>query len=430
MKTVRFAEGVKPLLVPIDSVHQHESNPNNGDLDALIESIQINGFVTAVTADARTGNIIAGNHRYQALHALGATEIPVIWVDHMDSTNAVRYMIADNRTGKLAVMDESALGALLTDLNATELGLAGSGYDEQSYQNLLLALAAEPEIPIGGGFGHVPSDVDDIPDAPPVSKPGDLWILGRHRLYCGDAADPASYAELLDGEQPDMLWTDPPYGIEYVGKTKDALRIENDDAAFERLLIGALSEAAVHLAPGAPVYVSGPPGPRIAEFQQAFMAAGLLWRQNLIWNKGTMVLGHSDYHYQHEPILYGFTPEGDGRLGRGGERWFGSNNSTSVFDFPKPGASREHPTMKPVALILAMMMNSLRPGGMVLDMFGGSGSTLIAAEFHGTTARIMELDPRYVDVICARYQRTTGEAPQTPDGIAIDFLTTKAPARG
>jgi ParB-like chromosome segregation protein Spo0J len=153
MKAVRFAEGVRPLLVPIDKVQQHAQNPNNGDLDALIESIQINGFVTAVTADAKTGNIIAGNHRYQALHALGATEIPVIWVDHMDHSGAVRYMVADNRTGKLAILDDTALAALLTDLSDTDLGLAGTGYDDAAYQRLLLEMMADPDIPNGGGFG-------------------------------------------------------------------------------------------------------------------------------------------------------------------------------------------------------------------------------------------------------------------------------------
>ena len=163
MKTVRFAKGVQPLLVPMEQVHQHQQNPNNGDLDALIESIQVNGFVTAITADARTGNIIAGNHRYQALHALGATHIPVIWVDHMDEGGAVRYMVADNRTGKLAVIDESALAALLTDLSDTDMGLAGTGYDEAAYQRLLLDLMADPDIPQDGGFGNAaPSGIFQV----------------------------------------------------------------------------------------------------------------------------------------------------------------------------------------------------------------------------------------------------------------------------
>lgn len=154
MRAVRFAEGVRPLLVPIEKVRQHAQNPNNGDLDALIESIQVNGFVTAVTADAKTGNIIAGNHRYQALHALGATEIPVIWVDHMDASGAVRYMVADNRTGKLAILDDTALAALLTDLSDSDLGLAGTGYDDASYQRLLLDMMEDAAIPDGGGFGN------------------------------------------------------------------------------------------------------------------------------------------------------------------------------------------------------------------------------------------------------------------------------------
>jgi len=163
LKTVRFAKGVQPLLVPIEQVRQHESNPNNGDLDALIESIQVNGFVTAVTADAKTGNIIAGNHRYQALHALGATHIPVIWVDHMDATGAVRYMVADNRTGKLAVLDETALAALLTDLSDTDMGLAGTGYDDAAYQRLLLDMMADPDIPQDGGFGNAaPSGIYQV----------------------------------------------------------------------------------------------------------------------------------------------------------------------------------------------------------------------------------------------------------------------------
>ena len=154
---------MRPLLVPIDTVHQHQQNPNNGDLDALIESIQVNGFVTAITADARTGNIIAGNHRFQALHALGATEIPVIWVDHMDSSGAVRYMVADNRTGKLAVLDETALAALLTDLSDTDMGLAGTGYDDASYQRLLLDMMADPDIPQDGGFGQAaPSGIFQV----------------------------------------------------------------------------------------------------------------------------------------------------------------------------------------------------------------------------------------------------------------------------
>lgn len=154
--TVRFADGVKPLLAPIDMVHQHAENPNQGDLQALVESIEINGFVTAITADAHTGNIIAGNHRYQALVQLGATHIPVIWVDHMDATGAKRYMVADNQTGHLAVMDDAALLEILKDLHeSSELGLAGTGFSENDYEKMLLESAIEAP-PEGMGFGATP----------------------------------------------------------------------------------------------------------------------------------------------------------------------------------------------------------------------------------------------------------------------------------
>ncbi|HCB59082.1 MAG TPA: hypothetical protein DEP82_14500 [Arthrobacter bacterium] len=154
MRAVRFAEGVKQLLVPMDQVHQHLQNANNADLDALVESIQINGFVTAITADAKTGNIIAGNHRYQALHALGATEIPVLWVDHWDEAGAIRYMVADNQTSRLAVMDNAALAELLGTLAETETALAGTGFDQSGYERLLAEIATAHEDPDMAGFGH------------------------------------------------------------------------------------------------------------------------------------------------------------------------------------------------------------------------------------------------------------------------------------
>lgn len=238
------------------------------------------------------------------------------------------------------------------------------------------------------------------------------------------------------------MWTDPPYGVDYVGKTDEALTIRNDGAEnLEGLLAGAFAAAATVLRPGAPVYVAHSDTRRIT-FETQMREAGYLVRQNLIWVKNTMVLGHSDYQYQHEPILqgeapdpelelhtivghdpilYGFTPGAGGRLGRGGPKWYGPNNATTVFEFDKPPASRQHPTMKPVKLILAMLANSARPRHLILDPFGGSGSTLIAAHYHGAFGRLAELDPKFVDVICARYQQETGELPRR-GGKEINFI--------
>jgi site-specific DNA-methyltransferase (adenine-specific) len=223
------------------------------------------------------------------------------------------------------------------------------------------------------------------------------------------------------------MWTDPPYGVDYVGKTAESLTIQNDGAdGLPDLLAGAFAVATIALKPGAPVYVAHPPGALQRDFINAFGQAGWLWRQSLIWVKDSFALGRSDYHYRHEPISYGFTPGGDGRLGRGGERWCGDNAQDSVFEVPKPTRNGDHPTMKPVELIAAMLRNSCPKGGLVYEPFGGSGSTLLAAHQLGATAAVVELDPRYVDVIYRRYQHAVGTVPVrvTPSGdvAPYDFL--------
>lgn len=246
---------------------------------------------------------------------------------------------------------------------------------------------------------------------------------------CGDVA-------------PDCVWTDPPYGVDYVGKTKRKLKIQNDDTGgLEKLLVGAFVVVAAVCRPGAPVYVAHADTKRMV-FESSLIAAGLRVRQNLVWVKNTLVMGRSDYQYQHEPILaaevtnldseedpgkvhepvlYGFTPGGEGRLGRGGPWWFGNNKQTTVFEVDKPPRSADHPTMKPVALIDAMLANSLPPGGVVFDPFAGSGSTLIAAHRRSSRCFAVEIDPLYADVILRRFEAHTGIVP-TLDGQPVSFL--------
>jgi DNA modification methylase len=207
-----------------------------------------------------------------------------------------------------------------------------------------------------------------------------------------------------------MMWTDPPYGVEYVGKTKRALTIEGDGAeGLSALLRESFALATEALAPGAPIYVAHPPGARSLDFVQAFVAAGWRLHQGLVWAKNTIVLGHSDYHYAHEPILYGYTP-GAGRPGRGdhaGSRWYGDNSQSSLLTYDKPPSSTEHPTGKPVGLVEQCVSNSTRPGDVVLDPFAGSGSTLIACENLHRRCYAMEIDPGYCDVIVDRWERHT-----------------------
>jgi site-specific DNA-methyltransferase (adenine-specific) len=211
----------------------------------------------------------------------------------------------------------------------------------------------------------------------------------------------------MAGDRASCLWTDPPYGVNYVGKTADALTLANDDASgLEGLLLSAFRASQEVLIPGASFYIAHPAGPLSQVFTQVIAQLEWRWRQTLIWVKDHFVLGRSDYHYQHEPILFGYLP-GKGRRGRGSAGWYGNDAQASIFAIPRPTASPDHPTSKPVALITAMLRNSTREGDRVLDPFAGSGSTLIACTELGRAARCLEVDPRYCDVIVRRWEALT-----------------------
>lgn len=390
-----------------------EGNARRGDVDVIAASLDDLGqykpiVVNVGTHTGRPNEVLAGNHTLQAAQRLGWPEIDATVVD-VDEQTARKINTVDNRAADLGDYDQAALHALLSGID----DLSVTGYLQEDLDALTRDLfPPEPQ-----------TEPDDVPDVPatPVSQVGQVWQLGEHRLAVGDSTDLELVRRLVGDTAPVCVWTDPPYGVEYVGKTKDALRIQNDGSGglFD-LLAAAFGVIATVCRPGAPVYVAHADTERCT-FEGAMESAGLVVRQNLIWAKNTMVLGRSDYHYKHEPILYGFIPADSGRLGRGGERWFGDNSQTTVFEFDKPGRSTEHPTMKPVALIDAMLANSLPGGGVVFDPFGGSGSTLIAAHGRGARCFTVELDPRYADVILRRFEAHTGVVP-TLDGEPHTFL--------
>jgi DNA modification methylase len=392
------------VTLPIADLQCFVGNPRRGDVTQIAESLEANGLykpilVNAGTVTGRPNEVLCGNHTMLGARQLGWQDIACTLVD-VDDDAARRIVAADNRLADLGDYDPELLYSLLENLD----DLYGTGYDAAFLEDLSRDLF--PPEPL--------TDVDDAPPLPaePVSQVGQIWELGAHRLLIGSATDLDAVARLVADTPPDCCWTDPPYGVDYVGKTKDALTIRNDGASgLTALLDDAFTVLAAVCRAGAPVYICCPPGPDFATFHTAMTNTGLLWRQNLIWIKNTMVLGRSDHHYAHEPVLYGFTPRGEGRLGRGGARWYGDNSQTSVFEFDRPARSTEHPTMKPVALIDAMLNNSLPPGGTVYDPFAGSGSTLIAAHGRGARALCVEVDPCYGDVILRRYQEHTGTAP-------------------
>lgn len=410
--------------VPIDTVRTHPRNARRGAVEAIRDSIRTNGVYRPLIVQRSTGYVLAGNHTYKALVAEGATAVPVTYVD-VDDDGAARIMVADNRTADLGDYDEKLLAEVLSSLP----DLSGTGYDEGALADLLDAIMAP---------GEVRGDPDNAPDVPasPVSREGDLWLLGDHRVICGDSCRPETYRELLDGAVAEAMWTDPPYGVEYVGGTGDRLTIRNDGAEDARQVVEAFLPAArPFIRPGGAVYVCHAESQR-SYLEGALATSGYLLRQALVWVKDRFVLGHSDYQNGHEPILsaevpekefqhiaYGFAEGGSGRLGRGGPHWHGDNRSSTVFEVGKPKASALHPTMKPVELIRPMVRNSVARGALVLDPFGGSGSTMIAAHMEGRRAALVELDPRYVDVICRRFEEATGIVPvRASTGEPVSFV--------
>ncbi|OFS67551.1 DNA modification methylase [Trueperella sp. HMSC08H06] len=399
---------------PIGEVISYHRNPRRGDVDLIAASLKKRGqyrpiVVNKGTHTGRPFEILAGNHTWMAAKQLGWTEIHASVVD-VDDESAREIVLADNRLADLGTYDEDVLAELLSQVDDLE----SVGFSDADLDALL---GIDEPVSL--------TDPDDVPQAPEaartVCQAGDVIDLGGSRLFVGDATD----LEAVRANAPglaDCVWTDPPYGVSYVGKTADALTIANDGAGDLPDLIPAAFKTMVACAcPGAPVYIAHPDAERIL-FEESMASAGMVFRQNLIWVKNHMVLGRSDYHYKHEPILfgyipdhepvlYGFTEGGKGRLGRGGERWYGDHKQTTVFNVAKPKRNGEHPTMKPVELIEAMLVNSCPRGGLVLDVFGGSGSTLIAAYRLSMRAYLVELDPVYADVIVKRWAAHTGRTP-------------------
>lgn len=360
---------------------------------ALVGSLSQVGWIAPVIVNETTQHVVDGHARIGEAIARGEATVPVAYVRLTEDQERLALATFDP-IAAMAGTDQKMLDDLLAGITATD-GLT----------DLLGSLASEQPKDL-----HA-DDADLTPPAEPITKPGDLWVLGEHRLLCGDSTKAEDVARLMAGRKADLLWTDPPYGVNYVGKTAEALTIDNDYApGLESLLSAAFLIAVGVLEPGAPFYIAAPPGPQGTVFRVALAGSGLRFHQALAWVKDSMVLGHSDYHYRHEDVLYGWS-QGPGRSGRGnhdGSRWHGDHAQTSVLEVDRPKRSTEHPTMKPPELISICLGNSSRRGDAVLDFFGGSGSTLIAAEQTDRTAYLMEIDPGYCDVICRRWETLTG----------------------
>jgi DNA modification methylase len=357
----------------------------------IAASIRAFGFTNPVLIDEQN-NLIAGHGRVMAARKLGMTEVPAIVVTGMDERKRRALIIADNKLALNASWDMEALLVEVRDLGGEFGELMGFSDDE------LAAMMAEETEGL--------TDEDAVPEVPavPVTVEGDVWVLGRHRLMCGDSTSIDHLQKLCDGQLVDMWLTDPPYNVAYEGGTKEKLTIQNDsmgDDQFRQFLRDAYVAADAVMKAGAVFYIWHADSEGY-NFRGAAKDAGWTVRQCLIWKKSSLVLGRQDYQWMHEPCLYGWK-EGAAHL------WAADRKQTTILQFDKPSRNGEHPTMKPVELFEYQMLNNTKGSDLVLDSFAGSGTTAIACEKHGRNARLMELDPKYCDVIVKRWQEFTGQ---------------------
>lgn len=412
------AEGHRIELVPVDQLLEAKRNPkrHSGEIGTSIGRF---GYVEPIVVDERTGRIVAGHGRREALLGLKAKGapapagvvakgedwlVPVMrgWASK-DDAEAEAYLLASNKLVELGGWDNEALSAMLQDLGQAD-ALEGIGFTSVEIDALLQASEA-------GKAAEGLTDPDEVPEVPKDAdvyvKPGEVWVLGKHRIVCGDSTVPSTVERAMAGGlRAQCVWTDPPYGVSYKSK---AGVIHNDDVrGLPELLKGAFAQCFAAMEDGAPIYISHPPGANMVAFLTAFIDAGFQMRQGLVWVKDSMVLGHADYHYKHEPILFGYKP-GEGRRGRGGKGWYGDNSQVSVFEVPRPKRSSEHPTIKPVELVEKMLRNSTTLNGLVFEPFSGSGTTILTCEKIGRRCRAIELAPNYVQVAITRWEAFTGK---------------------
>ena len=365
----------------ISELKEYDKNPRKNDkaVEAVANSIQSFGFKVPIIIEP-DGTIVAGHTRVKASKKLGIDEVPCIIASDLSPDQLKAFRIADNKTAELADWD---LDLLVEELKGIEMDMEQFGFDD--LEKLLDRDVLEDEFE------------EELPEVA-YSKKGDVFVFGKHRLMCGDSTKSEDVEKLRDGALMDMIFTDPPYNVDYEGQ--DGMKIQNDkqsDEDFYNFLLSAFKNMYDSLKPGGPIYVCHADSEGV-NFRNAFKNAGFKLAECLIWVKNSLVLGRQDYHWRHEPILYGWK--------EGSSHYFINDRSQdTVWEYNKPKVNDLHPTMKPLELVGRAVKNSSKPGEKVLDLFGGSGSTMIAAEQIGRVAYLMELDEKYTDVIVKRMIR-------------------------
>ena len=389
-------------LVSIDRLVPYANNArthSKEQINKLRSSLREFGFINPVIIDRDFG-IIAGHGRVLAAREEGITEVPCVFVDHLTEAQKKAYIIADNRMALDAGWDEELLRVEIEALQAEAFDISLTGFGDDEIADL---------------FGNEKDEVEDddydlsaaLEKAAFVQR-GDRWFVGKHRLYCGDATNPDDVAALMDGNRANLVLTDPPYGVSF--KSASGLTIQNDsmkNEEFYNFLRKAFDNMVAHLENGGSAYVFHADTEGLT-FRQAFVDAGFHLAGVCIWAKNSLVLGRSDYQWQHEPVLYGF-------LKNGKHRWYSDRKQTTIWNFDKPKRNANHPTSKPLDLLSYPLGNSSQENAIVIDTFGGSGSTLMACEKTNRICYTMELDEKYASVILRRYVEDTGDS----DGVYV-----------
>ena len=379
---------INKLIPYINNARTHSPE----QINKLRASLREFGFVNPVIID-KDFNIIAGHGRVEAAKAEGIKEVPCVLVDYLTEAQKKAYILADNRMAMDAGWDEEMLKVELEALNAEAFDLSLTGFDDKELTDLF---KTETEVEDDD------YDLTSALEKASFVERGDRWIVGRHVLYCGDATDEEDVNKLMEDKRANLILTDPPYGVSF--KSSSGLTIKNDsmkNEEFYQFLLKAFKNMVAHSEPGVSAYVFHADTEGL-NFRTAFIDAGFHLAGCCIWEKDSLVLGRSDYQWQHEPILYGF-------LKNGKHNWYSDRKQTTIWKFNKPKRNENHPTSKPLDLLSYPLQNSSQENAIVIDTFGGSGSTLMACELSNRICYTMELDEKYASVILRRYVENTGD---------------------
>ena len=385
-------------LIPIDKLVPYQNNARTHSPEQIAKlrsSLREFGFVNPIIIDKDYG-VIAGHGRIEAAKAEGIKEVPCVFADHLTEAQKKAYIIADNRMAMDAGWDEELLRVEIEALQEMDFDPMLTGFDEAELAELF-----RPENP-----DEVEDDDFDLTAALEKAafvERGDIWAVGRHRLMCGDATSAKDVETLMEGKKANLMLTDPPYGVSF--ESSSGLTIKNDSIKgdkFYQFLYDAFCNMKAHMEKGGSAYCFHADTEGLT-FRQAFIDAGFHLSGVCIWVKNSLVLGRSDYNWRHEPILYGFIQDGK-------HKWYSDRKQTTVWNYDKPKRSADHPTSKPLDLLSYPIGNSTQENGIVIDTFGGSGSTMMACEGMNRTCYMMELDEKYASVILRRYVEDFGNA--------------------